>query len=168
MKTLMTDKVCRADWEISTLMCKTGGSDHTRSSNELKFWNNSFNGLKFLNNHLNATENVNKVKTTGRQKLAQNVTSYLMRCAIISRGLFEASDESEQNEIKLSQEVTQLREHQKAQAVRLSDLEKKLQEEKTKREKLEAMNQELKSIINQQSKKMKSLQHSNFHLQSYL
>lgn len=37
MKTLMSDEVCRADWEISSLTCKNGGSHQTRSSNEFKF-----------------------------------------------------------------------------------------------------------------------------------
>lgn len=154
----MTDEVCRADWEISSLMCETGGRDHTRSSNELKFWSNNFDGLKFLYDHLNAMDDVNKVKTIGRQKLTQNISSYLMRCVVLTRWLFEASDQSEQNEIKLIQEVTQLNEHHKAQMVKLSDLEKQLLKEKTRREKLEAMNQELKSTANQQIEKTKSLQ----------
>lgn len=61
-----------------------------------------------------------------------------------------------------------MREHQNMQVVRLSNLEKKLLEEKTIREKLEAMNQELKYIVNQQSEKMKSLYDSNVQLQCSL
>lgn len=56
-------------------------------------------------------------------------------------------------------------EQQKVQAVRLSDLEKKLLEEKTRREKLEAIIQELKPIVNKKSEEMKSLQDSNVPLQ---
>lgn len=55
--------------------------------------------------------NMNKVKTLGRQKLTQNISSYLMIRVVLTHELSEASDESEQNEIKLSQEVTQLMEH---------------------------------------------------------
>ena len=83
-----------------------------------------------------------------------------MRCFILTRGIFEVRDDYEQNEIKLNQEINQLKEQQTTQAVRLSDLEKQLLKEKTRREKLEAMNEELKSIVNQQSEKMKSLQNS--------
>lgn len=62
---------------------------------------------------------------------------------ILTRGLFEVGDDCEQNEIKLNQEINQLKEQQKAQVVRLSDLEKHLFKEKSRREKFEAMNQEL-------------------------
>lgn len=110
MKTLMSDEVCRANCEISSLMCETGGSDQTRSSNEFKFCSNSFGGLKFLYNHLNATKDVNKVKTIGWQKLTQNVNSYLMRSVVLTRGLFEVGDDCEHNEIKLNQEINQLKE----------------------------------------------------------
>ena len=91
-----------------------------------------------------------------------------MRCVILIRRIFEIGDDCEQNEIKLNQEINQLKEQQKAQGDRLSDLEKHLLEDKTRRGKLEAMNQELKSIINKKSKKMKSLQDSNIQLQNSL
>lgn len=159
----MSDEVYRADWEISSLMCETDGRDQTRLSNELKFWSNSFDRLKFLYDHLNPTEDVNKVKTIGRQKLTKNIS--LMRCVVLTRGLFETKDECESNEIKLNKEINQLKEQQKVQAVRLSYLEKKLLEENTGRGKLEAMNQELKSTVNKQSEEMKSFQDSNVQLQ---
>lgn len=61
MKTLMSNEVCRSDWEISSLLCETDGSGQTRSSNEFKFWSNSFDGLEFCYDHLNVMEEVNKV-----------------------------------------------------------------------------------------------------------
>lgn len=106
MKTLMSGEVYIADWEISSLMCETNESDHTRSYNEFKFWSNNFNGLTFLYDHLNSTDNMNKVKTIGRQKLTQNIRSYLMRCVVLICRLFEVGDECEQNEIKLNKKVT--------------------------------------------------------------
>lgn len=150
------------------MICEPSGGNHTRSSNEFRFWSNTFDGLKLLYDHLNATEDVNKVKTIRRRKLTQNISSYMMRCVVLNRRLFEAGDESEQNEMKLCQEVTQLWEHQKAQAIRLSDLEKQLLEEKTRGEKLEAMNQKLKSTVNQQFEKINSLQDLNVQLQNSL
>lgn len=101
----MSDEVYKADWEISSLIWEIGGSDQTRSSNEFKFRSNSFDGLKFLYDHLNVTEDVNKVKTIGRQQLTENISSYMMRYVILTRGLFEAEDYCVQNEIKLNQEI---------------------------------------------------------------
>lgn len=88
MKTLMSDEVCRADWEISSLMQEAGGNDQTKPSNEFKLWGNNFGRVKFLYDHMNATKDVNKMKTIGRQKLAQNINSYLMRCDVLTWGLF--------------------------------------------------------------------------------
>lgn len=136
MRTSMSDEVCRADWEISALTCETGEVTKPDHPMNFKFWNKNFNGLKFLYNHLNATEDMNKVKTTWRQKLTQNSSSYLMRLFVLTRGLFEVVDDHAQNEIKLNEEVNQLKEQQKMQAVKLSNLEKQLSEEKTKREKI--------------------------------
>lgn len=84
-----------------------------------------------------------------------------MRCVVLK---FDVGDDFKPNEIKLNQEITQLKEQQTTQAIRLSDLEKQLLEEKTRMEKLEAINQELKSTVNQQSEKMKLIQYSNFQL----
>lgn len=67
MKTLMSDKVCKADWEISSLMQEAGGRNQTKPSNKFKIWGKKFDGLKFLYDHLNAIEDVNKVKKIGRQ-----------------------------------------------------------------------------------------------------
>lgn len=153
----MSDEVCRPDWEISSLMCEIDGSNQTRSSNEFMFLSNSFDKLKFLYDHLNSMEDVNKVKTIERKQLTQNISSYLMRCDILTYGLFEVGDDCKQNEIKLNQEISQLKEQQNTQEVRLSYLKKLLLEEKTKREKLEDMNQKLKYTVNEQSEKMKSL-----------
>lgn len=75
MKTLMSDEVRRNDWEISSLMQEDGGSNKTKSSNEFKLCGTNFDGLKFLYDHLNSTEDVNKVKIVGRQKLTQNTMS---------------------------------------------------------------------------------------------
>lgn len=120
----MSYQVCKAGWEISSLMQEAGGSDQTKLSNEFKFWGNSFDGLKFLYNHLNTTEDVNKVKTTGQKKLTQNINSYTIRCVVLTRGLFESGDDYEQNEIKLNQKINQLNEQQKMQADKIFDLEK--------------------------------------------
>lgn len=72
----------------------------------------------------------------------------MMRCVILICGLFEVGDDCKQNKIKLNQDINQLKEQQKAKAVKQSDLEKQLLEEKTMREKSKAMNQELKSRVN--------------------
>ena len=83
MKTVMSDEVCRADWEISYLMQEASGNDQTKASNEFIFWGNIFDILRLLYDHMNATEDVNKVKTIGRQKLTQNINSYLMRYDVL-------------------------------------------------------------------------------------
>lgn len=93
MNTLMSDEICRVDMKISSLMHEDGGNDQTNQSNKFKLWGNNFNGLKFLYDHLNATEDVDKVKMIGRYKLTQNINSYLMRCAALTRGLFESGDD---------------------------------------------------------------------------
>lgn len=61
-----------------------------------------------------------------------------------------------------------LKEQQKVRAVKLSDLDKQLLEEKTRKQKLKAMNQELKSTVNKQYEEIKSIQFSNVQLQSSL
>ena len=47
MKTLMSNEICRANWEISSLIHEAGGSDQAKQSNEFKLWGNNFDGLKF-------------------------------------------------------------------------------------------------------------------------
>lgn len=64
----------------------------------------------------------------------------MMKYVCLTRDLFEVEDDCEQNKIKLNQEINQLTKQQKGQTVRLPDLEKQLLEEKTRKEKLEAMN----------------------------
>lgn len=66
IKTLMSDEVCRNDWEISSFMQEAGGSDQTRPSNKFKLWGNNFDRSKNLYDHLNATKDVNKWKIIGR------------------------------------------------------------------------------------------------------
>ena len=85
MKTLMSDEVCRDDMEITSLMREPGNS---HASGEFKFWSNSFDGLQFLYDHLNTIEDVNKVKSVGHQKMTHNLSSYLMRRAVLTHGLF--------------------------------------------------------------------------------
>lgn len=105
-------------------MQEVDGSDQTKPSNGFKFRGNNFDELKFLYDHLNAMKYVNKVKTIGRQKLTQNINSYMMRCVVLTRGLFESGDDYEQNEIKLNQEINQLKDQQKIQMGKISDQEK--------------------------------------------
>lgn len=136
MKTLMSDDVCRADWEISSLMCEFGGSDQTKPSNKFKLSGHNFDRLKFLYDHLIATKDVNKVKKIGRQKVTKNISSYMMRCVVLTRCLFKSSDDYEQNEIKLNQYINQLNEQQKMRTGKIYDMEKQLLEEKTKRKKI--------------------------------
>lgn len=88
----MSDKICRDDLEISSLLHDASGSDQTKPSNEFKFWGNNFDGLKFLYDHLNAMEDVNKVKTISRKKLTRNISSYLIRCGVLTQGLFESGE----------------------------------------------------------------------------
>ena len=114
MKTLMTDEVCRADMEINSLMNVPGQS---AASGEFKFWSSNFDGLRFLYDHLNATEDVNKVKKIGPQKITQNINSYLLRCDVLTRGLFESGDASEKAELKSRDEIVRLQK-------KLFDLEK--------------------------------------------
>lgn len=79
--------------------------------------------------------------------------------------LFESGNDYERNEIKLNQEINQLKKQQKTQADKIYDLEKQLLKEKSKRGESEVENQELKSTINKQSEEMKSTRESNDQLQ---
>lgn len=47
MKTLISNEICRANWEISSLIHEAGGSDQAKQSNEFKLWGNNFDELKF-------------------------------------------------------------------------------------------------------------------------
>ena len=128
LKTFMTDEVCRADMEINSLMNTPGQS---AVSEEFKFWSNNFDGLRFLYDHLNATEDVNKVNKIGHQKITQNISSYLLRCVVFTRGLFESRDASEKAELKSRDEIARLQK-------KLSDLEKDLADEKRSKEFIES------------------------------
>lgn len=70
---------------------------------------NSFDDLKFLYDHLTSNKDVVKDKSIRAQKLTSNLRSYLMRCVRMTRALFEARDESEKAEVRLSQEVNKLK-----------------------------------------------------------
>lgn len=92
MKTLMSDDVIQANLAITTLMHDSGNSHQTNSPSEFKFWSNSFDGLGYLYDHMNTNGDVEKVKSIGAQQLTQNLGVYLMRCAVMTQGLFEVGD----------------------------------------------------------------------------
>src|ERR1051325_3063336 len=94
-----------ADWEMSTLLKETGDNSN-RTSTENKFWSADFDGLKFLYDHLNAIEDVNKLRNLGSQQITQQLSSYLMRCAVLTRSLFESGDDVEQKKSDLEKEVS--------------------------------------------------------------
>ena len=86
----------------------------TLPSTENKFWSANFDGIKFLYDHLNATEDVNKLKNLGPQKITQHLSSYLMRCVILTRGLFESDDDADKKYFELENEVKRLTENDKS------------------------------------------------------
>lgn len=88
MKTLMNDDVSHTDLTITTIMQDSGISHQSKPSFEFKFSSNSFYGLRFLYCHLNATKDVKKVKSISSQQLNQNLGAYLMRCVVMTVGLF--------------------------------------------------------------------------------
>ena len=53
-----------------------------------------------------------------------------MKSVVLTRGLFEYMDDHEETETKLKEEITQLREAQKAQSEKLSVVEKASVKEK--------------------------------------
>lgn len=112
-------------------------------------------------------EDVNKVKTIGRQRLTQNSSSYLMRCIVLIRGLFESADDYEQNEIKLNQDFNHLKEQHNTQVNKISDMEKQLSGEDEKG-KTETENQELWSTVTKKYEEMKSIRESNDQLHKAL
>lgn len=91
-----------------------------------------------------------------------------MRCTVLTRGLFKSGDDYKKNDIKLNQEINQIKEQHKAQADKICNPEKQLLEEKTKRKKSEAKNQQLQSTVTKKSEEMKSTQESNGQLQKAL
>lgn len=112
-----------------SLMRETRGNSHQiKSPTEFKLWSNNFDGLRFLYDHLNATEDVNKVKSIGAQQLTQNLSAYLIRCVIITRGLFEVGEAYEKNELHLNKEVNHLKDTPKIQFDKIEDLVKQLDE----------------------------------------
>lgn len=60
------------------------GEWNSKTSEEFKFSSNNFDGLRFFNDRLKINEDVNKVKSIGQKKMFQNLSSYLMRCVILS------------------------------------------------------------------------------------
>lgn len=94
LKTIMGNENNSADSEVSTLLKETGDNS-SRASTENKFWSADFDGLKFLYDHLNATEDVTKLRNLGSQQITKQLSSYLMRCVILTRSLFESGDDVE-------------------------------------------------------------------------
>lgn len=118
MKTLMGDLVSNAELAVITLLQDSGASNDSYKANpstKFKFWSNSFDGLRFLYDHLNVIEDVEKGKTIGTQQVTQNIGAYLMRYAVMSMRLFEVGNAYEQNVIRLTKEVTQLKDFLKVQ-----------------------------------------------------
>ncbi|CAI8591312.1 unnamed protein product [Vicia faba] len=116
-KTLMGDPLNKSNLAIAALMKETSDrSQQTQPPSEFKFWSNEFNGLKFLYDYLNSDEDVNKAKSISVRKLSTNSNSYLMRCAVMIKALFEVDGESSQAEEHISKEVTKLKGDLKEQA----------------------------------------------------
>lgn len=107
-------------------MRDSSSSHRTSPSHEFKFWSKIFDGLRYFYDHLNANEDVEKVKSIGTQQLTQNLGAYLMRCALMTRGLFEVGDAHEQNEIHLTKDITQLKDDLKACTIQVEELTKHL------------------------------------------
>lgn len=130
----MGDPISQANLAITALMQDSGGSHKSNPSTEFKFWSNNFDGLKFLYDHQNLTEDVEKGKTIGAQQLTQNIGAYLMRCAIMTWGLFEVNDTYEKNETCLKKESLSWRITLKVQTEKMEDLNKQLAEMKKQKE----------------------------------
>ena len=89
-------------------MLKETGDHSGRASTENQFWSADFDGLKFLYDHLNATTDVNKLTPLGSQQITKQLSSYLMRCAVLTRSLFESGDNVERKKTELESEVKRL------------------------------------------------------------
>src|ERR1051325_5954634 len=107
MKTVMGNETNSTDWAISKLLKETGDSSGGASP-ENRFWAADFDGLKFLYDHLNATTDVNKLTHLGSQQITKQLSSYLMRCVVLTRSLFESGDNVEKKKTELETEVKRL------------------------------------------------------------
>ena len=95
----------------------------------------------------------------------QNIRSYLMRCDVLSRGLFEPGDNFKQNELNLQKEINDLKDDQKVKSDKITAQEKSLLEEKTRRETLEM---ESRKSLTQLIDKLKSTKTANDDLKEAL
>lgn len=95
---------------------------------------NSFDDLRYLCDHLNATDEVKKVKSICAQKLTQNLGAYFIRCAIMTRGIFEVGDAFEKNDARLTKDMNQLKDDLKVQTDKVEELNKQLSETKKQKE----------------------------------
>lgn len=50
-----------------------------------------------------------------------------MRCAVMTQGLFEVRDAHEQNETRLTKDISQLKDDLKAQSLQVEEMTKKLE-----------------------------------------
>src|ERR1051325_200889 len=107
LKTVMGNETNSTDWAISKLLKETGDSSGGASP-ENRFWAADFDGLKFLYDHLNATTDVNKLTHLGSQQITKQLSSYLMRCVVLTRSLFESGDHVEKQKTELEAEVKRL------------------------------------------------------------
>lgn len=122
----MSDDVSQEDLTITTLMQDSDSSHQANPSSKFKFCSNNFDWLRFLYDHVSTSEDVKKVNFIGAQQLTQNLRAYLMRCTIMSMGLFEVGDAQEHNEIRLNKQMTQSRDDLKTQTGQVEDLTKQL------------------------------------------
>lgn len=64
----------------------------------------------------------------GAQQLTKNLGSYLIRCGIMIRGLFEVCGAHEQNEICLNKELNQSMDDLKAHTTHVEEITKNISE----------------------------------------
>lgn len=100
--------------------------------------------MRYLYDHLKATKDVEKVKSIGAQQLAQNLRAYLMRCTIMTQGLFEVGDAYEKNDVRLTKEMNPLEDDLKVQTAKVEKLTKQLSYMKKQKETLESQLSEMK------------------------
>lgn len=164
----MGDHVSHANMEVTTMMQDFGGRHKANPSTEFKFGSNSFDGLKFLCDHLNAIEDVEKVKTIGAQQLTQNIGAYLMRCVVMTRGLFEVGDTYEHNEIRRIKEMTQLKDTLKVHTDKVEELNKQLSEVNRQKEISKSKCLDLETTISGLIQDFEKTQEANETLNKYL
>lgn len=59
--------------------------------------------------------------------MTQNLGPYLMRCAIMTQGLFKLGDAYEKNEVHLAKDMIQLKDDLKIQTVKVEELTRNYQ-----------------------------------------